>query len=491
MVALLGLAGGCATFLAAQAPDAVTTIKTEHFDQDPGWPGHNNRIGRERPPVTVKQDFGHADGVGKVGGFVMPAAEPAYYAAPLSGAHTLEQPLSAAGSLVVAPGGGNTLVGFFNRGALNEWRTPSTIALRINGRGEEGFHVHVEYCTARWRAGGDFFGAPDPQTGRKSAKLFAPGVPHHWSLRYDPAGNGGAGAVHVTFAGEELVLNLDPGHKADGAAFNRFGILNFLKSFDGGGSLWLDGLQINGGPTQPFDADPNWEALNNRRTYETRNVRPWFDFGFSPTNHAGGAAPGEIGGLHFRGDERYPDRLAYYGDDVGDLTLNDRLHASGKVCLRRGVTDSTVLLGYFHAKDSLRHSEAQRSGFPENFLGVAIEGPSRDGFFFYPVYSLDEEGTTGYANGDDRPHILPDGTAHDWTMRYEPDAAGGGRIVVALDGRAVSLDVSPDHRRAGARFNRFGFVTTHIDGNGQEVFLDDLTYSVSASRPDSSETRRE
>ena len=30
----------------------------------------------------------------------------------------------------------------------------------------------------------------------------------------------------------------------------------------------------------------------------------------------------------------------------------------------------------------------------------------------------------------------------------------------------------------GAHFNRFGIITTHIDGNGQTVYFDDLTYTV-------------
>jgi hypothetical protein len=44
-----------------------------------------------------------------------------------------------------------------------------------------------------------------------------------------------------------------------------------------------------------------------------RNARPAFDFGFSRTHYAHGIAPGEIGGLFFRGDQRYPQRMAYYG----------------------------------------------------------------------------------------------------------------------------------------------------------------------------------
>jgi hypothetical protein len=475
----------------AQGAPAKTTLKTERFDRDPAWDGHNNRMRPRREAYTIKQDFGYsatslAGGkTGEIGGWISPAAEPAFYAMAIPD-RTLGDPLTVSGKLYVPKGGGNTLVGFFNKDTLKEWRTPSTLVLRINARGDEGFHLHVEYCTARWRAGGEFIGDVDHRTQKKQQRLLACNTVHPWTLTYDPKAADGRGAVRVTLGREELVMSLDPGHKADGATFNRFGILNVLKSADGGGSLWLDDLNVNG--TAPaFDSDPKWEQLDNRRTYQTHNIRPVFDFGFSDTRHAGGAAAGEIGGLLFRGDEREPDRLAYYGDVVGDLSLNDALFASGKVALRRGVTDSTVLFGFFHATDSIRRSDSQKSGIPENFLGVAIEGPSSQGFFFYPVYGLDRDSqaqTGAYAK--DPPRIYPDGASHQWTMRYEPDAKGdakgGGRMTVTLDGKTIQIAVSPEHRAMGGRFNRFGFVTTHIDGNGQEVFLDDLTYTTAGRK---------
>src|SRR5206468_3905044 len=109
----------------------------------------------------VRQDFGYD--AGRVGGFITPAAEPAYYGKRLP-VCSFDRPLSASGTVTVGTGGnldagaGNTLVGFFNSKTVNEWRTPNSLAFRFNGRGE-GFHAHVEYCTAKWRAGGDFFAA--------------------------------------------------------------------------------------------------------------------------------------------------------------------------------------------------------------------------------------------------------------------------------------------------------------------------------------------
>lgn len=452
-------------------PAQGSQMKFETFDRDPGWDAHHNRSAAPEPRA-IRQDFGY-DARGAAGGFVTPAAEPAYYAKVLPKA-TLEEPLTASGTLRVDDGPGNTLIGFFNSATLNEWRTPNTIALRVNARGE-GFHLHVEYCTSRWRAGGDFFATTGPG-GKKDCRLIPGGkAVHRWSLTYDPRGNGGAGELVAALGDEKVVLPLDPGHKGDGATFDRFGLLTVMKSADSGGSLWIDDLSVNGA-AERFDADPGWEGRGNRRSYVTKNVRPRFDFGFSPTRHAGGQA-GELGGLVFRGDERYPDRMAYYGDRLKPLTLDRPLRASGRVCLRRGVTDSTVLLGFFHSTGSMKVSTSQASGIPENFLGLAIEGPSSEGFLVYPLYGVDREAQGSHAGRESRrPYIYPDGRPHEWTLEYSP--VGNGKLTVALDGQPVTLELTRAHREIGARFDRFGIVTTHIDGNAQEVYFDDLKYTA-------------
>jgi hypothetical protein len=298
-----------------ERPGAVEE-RLEHFDRDPGWEGRNNRPTRHEPR-EIRQDFGfgptrHAGGrsPGEVGGRITPAAEPASYAKVIPSAG-FDDPLSASGTLACGSGPVHVLVGFFNSRTLNEWRTPNSIALRIQGRGE-AFYGFVEYATGRWRAGGDDpkpFARPGPDGRRDPIEFAAEGAPHRWSLAYDPGGNGGLGAITATIDGEEAVCNLAPGHKADGATFDRFGLLVVMKSADTPGELWIDDLTLNGN-RDGFDADPGWEGLGNRRTYTSRNVRPWFDFGHSPTGYAGGERPGELGGLVFRGDCRDAARLA-------------------------------------------------------------------------------------------------------------------------------------------------------------------------------------
>jgi hypothetical protein len=458
--------------------------RTERFDRDPGWDGYNNRATTPKPR-TIKQDFGysrtaHAGGkIGEMGGFISAAAEPAYYAKKIT-EKSFDGVLSASGTLACTGGKFHVLIGFFNSGTLNEWRTPNTIALRLSGRGEV-FYAWLEYATARWRAGGDapqpFPTQQDPRTGRTRPKGFsAKGVVYRWSLVYDPKGNNGAGVLTATIGEHKAVCHLQAGHKADGARFNRFGLLNVMKHADGGGEVWLGDVAVNG-EKESFTADPGWEGFQNRRTYGTADVRPRFDFGYSPSHHAGGAAKGELGGLVFRGDCRFPDRMAYYGDRLDLLTLEKPLRASGKVCLRRGVTDSTVLLGFFHSRDSIQVSKSQESGLPSDFLGVAIDGPSREGFYFAPAYRV-HQGRPRHALDKGAPHLYPDGTSHRWSLEYRPDGAGArGQLTVRMDEQSVQLDLKKGDRATGSRFDRFGIISTWIDGNGQHVYFDDLTYT--------------
>jgi hypothetical protein len=452
--------------------------RQESFDKEPGWDGRNNRSVK---PETIRQDFGwsrettNAGGTaGEMGGLIGPAAEPAYYAKRIP-TRTFGDVLTASGTLMVEKGAGHAMIGFFNDRSLNEWRTPNTIALRINQRGDT-FHCHLEYCTRRWRASAGIVGQYDKIRDRMHAKELPGGRVYAWSIHYDPNGADGRGLVTTTVDGDVASCELSPGHKADGAELNHFGAFNVMKQFDGGGRLWLDNVVVNG-EREDFAKDPKWEAFGNRRTYETPIVRPRFDFGFSPTHHAGGRASGELGGLFFRGDCRYGERLAAYGDRLNPLTLSRPLRASGKVCLRRGVSDSTTLIGFYHSADSLEVNPSQKHGTPKAFVGAAIEGPSAEGFYFYPVYRNRGEGTSS-GMGRNPPRIYPDGKTHDWTLDYDPTGADGkGRVTVTLDGQSVSIDLGPGDQSAGARFDRFGLVTPWIDGNGQHVYLDDLSYT--------------
>ncbi|GMV94189.1 MAG: hypothetical protein AMXMBFR82_39670 [Candidatus Hydrogenedentota bacterium] len=460
------------------APEAGV-LQTERFDAAPAWDGWNNRS-TAFETRSIEQDFGYAaersvgDHPGAIGGLVTPIGVPAYYARPVKSSG-FDEPLSASGTLRVEPGAGNTLFGFFNAGTLNEWRTPNTVVFRINGRGEV-FHVHIEFATAKWRAGASVIGRYDSSADRMYPLEIPSGGTHTWAIAYDPEGAGGRGEIVATFDEHRAVCPLADGFKTDGATFDRFGILNVVKHADGPGTLWLGNLVING-ETTDLAQDPGWEGRGNRTRYESGDVRPRFDFGYSATQHAGGVAPGEIGGLFFRGDCRYPEKLAYYGAMVGPLTLDRPIRAEGKFALRRGVTDSTTLFGFFHSRHSVLVNESQKYAYPLNFLGIAIEGPSSEGFFAYPVYRTHGDGhSSGIPAGS--PRVYPDGASHTWSLEFTP-ARGDvdDRITLTVDEVSIHISIDPADRNEGATFDRFGFITPWIDGNGQVVYFDDLTFT--------------
>jgi hypothetical protein len=458
--------------------------RTERFDSDPGWDAYNNRS-TAFSEQKITQRFGHspthhAGGkyAGEMGGLINPAAEPAFYAKVIPTA-TFDSKLTASGT-VACPGEMpfHALIGFFHADTLNEWRTPNTISIRIQGRGGV-FFAYVEYATRRWRAGGDspggFSTSPDPDSDRLTLQGFKTnGAVHRWSITYDPNGNNGNGSIEVRIDDEKSICHISPEHRMDGATFNRFGLLPVMKQWDNGGEIWLDDISVNG-ELEEFSSDPNWDARHNNRTYVSGNVRPRFDFGYGPTNFAGGARAGEMGGLVFRGDIREPHRMAYYGDRVKRLSLSKPMRASGKISLRRGVSDSGTLIGFFNSKESIATNPSQSSALPGSFMGAAIEGPSREGFLIYPAFRDARESNGRTTSG---PHILPDGSTHDWALEYSPLAPDqAGQITVTLDGETTTLTLSADEFDPSTTFDRFGIVTAWVDGNGQTIYFDDLTYT--------------
>ncbi|HTM53708.1 MAG TPA: hypothetical protein VL175_06740 [Pirellulales bacterium] len=454
--------------------------RTEHFDREPNWDNHNNRA-TVPEAREVRQDFGYqaapGGAVGQVGGFITPAAEPAYYGAKIAPT-TFDEPLSASGTFRGGDGAFHVLLGFFNSATLNEWRTPNTIALRLMGRGDV-IYAYLEYCSSRWRAGGDspksFLMGRRSESGRKEPTGFAIHALHRWSLNYDPHGNAGSGAITATIDDQTSICHLDPEHRQDGARFDRFGLLTVMKSVDSGGEIWLGDIAIHG-RAQDLSHDPGWDGFQNRRTYTSSIVRPRFDFGFSSTQYARGERSGELGGLIFRGDCREPNRMAHYADRLESLSLDKPIRAAGKVCLRRGVSDSGVLIGFFNSRESTASSPAQDSGLPRSFLGISTDAPSREGFYFGPTYRVGGD-SRAEATASKPPHLYPDGSSRDWSFAYTPASDGGGRIVVTLNRERVELPLPAAHRRQPVSFDRFGILSTWIDGNSQTIFFDDLTYT--------------
>ncbi len=60
---------------------------------------------------------------------------------------------------------------------------------------------------------------------------------------------------------------------------------------------------------------------------------------------------------------------------------------------------------------------------------------------------------------------------------FHSEHSGAGEIRLTCGGHTAVLPLQPGHKGMGANFNRFGFVTPWIDGNGQVVYFDDLRYT--------------
>jgi hypothetical protein len=98
---------------------------------------------------------------------------------------------------------------------------------------------------------------------------------------------------------------------------------------------------------------------------------------------------------------------------------------------------------------------------------------------FYPVLRTTGGGSQ-FGSPREFPSIRPDGASHAWSLEYDPDGADEkGRVTVTLDGQSNTFDLSAgDKERGTTTFDRFGIVTSWIDGNSQNVYWDDVSYTT-------------
>ncbi|HWG43047.1 MAG TPA: hypothetical protein VN688_09690 [Gemmataceae bacterium] len=495
---LVALAVGAGIGTADDQPKTV--LKTESFDKDPGWEGHNNHVVPQRLP-TVVQDFGYSktnfagEEKGEIGGQVMRASKPAYYADTI-GPVTLDNKLSASGTFALtktAPGGG-IFFGFFRAEQLSAGGRP-TGSLGMNMDCERsGARLAVRLITGRNQSCGTFVTPFIPGKFRPTP-IRNDGTRYQWTLDYDPEGAGGRGQFKFTIRGEApkpgefskadipeshkkearrrfpdvtaFTVDLPEGYRKQGATFDHFGLMNMMKP-GGSMSIFFDNLKYLG-RTQAFSQDPKWDASGNRTTYQSKDVGGAHDFGFSPTNHAG-CKVGEVGGTFWRSG-----KYAYYADKVGPLTLDDRLAASGKVVLKVGAPDADMFLGWFNSAN--KEKPPVEAG---HFLGVHVGGPTRVGHYFHPSLMTAKGIRFQAAAGP----ILTPGKVYDWSLIYDPAAEGGnGAITITLDKEAVTLPLKKGIKTQGASFDRFGLFTSNIGGQIVRIYLDDLKYTATRPAP--------
>ena len=491
------LAGSLA--LAAVESQSKTVLKTEHFDRDPGWESHNNRIVPNNAPM-VKQDFGYSGtqfagkAAGEMGGRIQRSTTPASYAAPLAPAKTLDDKLTASGTFAItaSQSGAGVFFGFFNsQQPGGSGRPIGSLGMDFDFEGKGG-RLALRLITGGNKSCGTFITPYLPGKFRPTP-IKNDGTRYQWTLDYDPQGAGGKGRFTFTLRSDThttqdygplpelhekeaqarfpntatFAVDLTPGFRKEGATFDRFGVCNMMKS-GGAVAIFFDDLQYNG-EIQDFSKDPEWIATGNRASYEDREVTGAHDFGFSAKTSFAGGAPGEIGGGLWRSGP-----FGYYADRVGPLNLEQRLGARGKVKLVTAGPDSDVFLGWFNSA-----ARDKGAGDAENFIGIHVGGPTRIGHYFIPVFAT-AKGTKGKV---EQGPVLTPGKIFDWSLIYDPAAnSGNGEMRVTLGTESVTLALKPGQKTQGASLDRFGLFTSTVGGQMVKIFLDDLTYTAMSGK---------
>jgi hypothetical protein len=294
---------------------------------------------------------------------------------------------------------------------------------------------------------------------------------HRWWKSENPGE--GHGRITLQFDGETpYVFWMDEKIRNAPLEMDRFGLFN-ISRFGTWSELYMGDLTING---EKIDLahDPHWEGRNNRVTYTEPDFQSMSDYGYSETNWAG-EAPGEIGGLFWRTEPPDP-MFSYYGDEVGDVTLDDPISFSGSINFVTGMTDAAGYFGYFNDQSQMQTLKSAADEYPlKNMMGVTTADATRIGYWFKPFVSSAKQ---VIASG---PEVIftPGPERHLFSFDYDPKGSGGvGRVDVTLDGRKFGFDLTPQQREDGAVFNRFGLANVRRGGLSVQFYLDDLDYTA-------------
>jgi hypothetical protein len=214
--------------------------RSEDFAHEPKWEAAGNRRTYQATDVGGAHDFGfsntnHAGGQpGEIGGSFWRGGPYAYYADRV-GLLTLNDRLEASGRVVLAAGAPDSdmYLGWFSNVVKDQSpaHAGDFLGVHVGGPTRVGHYFQPVFAAAKGARG-----------KTDQGPVLVPGKGCEWSLVYDPAANGGHGAIRVTLANESVTLRLKPGFKNQGASFDRFGLLT---SNTGGGlvRLFLDDLK--------------------------------------------------------------------------------------------------------------------------------------------------------------------------------------------------------------------------------------------------------
>lgn len=531
--------------LSAQQSDLKIEIIHQNFDQDPGWEGVNNRVVCNDCP-TIRQNFGWlptdhtGSGPGEIGGVIWKSTTPAYYAMPLGPLSFMDK-FSASGKLaLIAPKeeGEGFYIGFFNA-ERQGWRVWSSCGFRMSPVKMGHARFHIDYKTGRNKGAilnpditipcdgsvhdweliydpdatvSDSWPDPrlpdwitmasnvhedtiyarahkvDPDITREQLHNLLlqardEGLVDHWYRKgsyhlWDIEKEADKMKGRITFKFDDypaVSYFLLPGHSEELSIINRFGVYN-MQVYRGSMEFYLSDLVVNGQRIE-LSADPYWQGMGNKVTFVQDDFHARQNFGYSQTNWAGESA-GEIGG-RFWGTEVKDPIHGFYADDVGKFTLEDPISFSGWITFSEGAVDGRMLFGYFNREAKMADVEGEYKGNPPHqFLGIQVMDQTRIGYYFTAVCSPRQD----IAIENHGPIYIPDRIKRPFSFDYNPGDGEAGRITVTLDTTTFITDLTPEQRKIGSTFDRFGILNPRKGGKYVDVYLDDLTYVV--KRPD-------
>ena len=143
-----------------------------------------------------------------------------------------------------------------------------------------------------------------------------------------------------------------------------------------------------------------------------------------------------------------------------------------------------MLIGYFNKEEKMAPIKGEYKGNPPNqYLGLEVMDQTRVGYNFTAVCSPKQT----IASEVRGPIFIPDRIQREFVFKYDPDEGEAGRITVTLGDDVFSVNLTPEQRKVGATFNRFGLLNPRKGGKYVDVYYDDLSYS---SRKSDSERER-
>lgn len=246
--------------------------------------------------------------------------------------------------------------------------------------------------------------------------------------------------------------------------------------------------------TETFDKDPAWEQYRNRVEIKKAPIVTQ-DFGYSSTTFATDKA-GEIGGSITR-----TTRPAYYGEKISPLTLDSKLRASGTFAVKKSRPGAGLFFGWFNAQ------QPGGMGRPIGSLGLHFDFEGGGGRLAVRLITGQNQscGTfiTPYLPGKYRTTpIKNDGTRYQWTLDYDPAAAGGrGAFTFTMKSdthppmvidttlpeasqkeerarfpttKTFTVELPEGYRQQGATFDRFGMMNMMKAGGTAEIYFANL-----------------